>query len=312
MKAAEEAVDVPLVRHLRQFVEVESGQTAIEAQLARCLPPESAPRLRSELQSALVKGTKFAGGMRVRWATWEKPSDKELQERLQQLGRERRQLLDRQAELTAKGQSLSSEEEKHLVRAEAESHLGTFERVLRQYEADFTEAGKPKRAEGGERRRVIAFREVESAARRVLLQCRDERLRAINQGWPELPSIEVDKTALLTCELEQGERVVASRVKPPEAAAVARANLRSVRVLAETYRLQQGLVGLSYQELWSLLEQLQSPPQQGAIVTGSPSAHALFEAELSRARSREELLRTWFDYQTARLALFSDLGATPP
>jgi tetratricopeptide (TPR) repeat protein len=318
LKAVEEAVVAPIVRHLRRFDEIASGESAIEEELKKYLPPESAPRLRAGLlrqftESALVKGTKFAGGVRGRWATWERFSDQELQERLQQLRRQQRELLDRKAELRAKHKLLSPDEEKHLAGAEAESNLGTFERLLRQYEADYTEAGKPKRGDQvGERRRMIAFRDVWTSAMKVLLEAHDEQLRVVREGWPKLSPIEVDKTALLTCDPEQCERVVALRVKAPGAAASTRANLRSVRLLAETYGLQQRLVGLSYQELWSLLEELQSPPRLGVAATGSPSAQALFEAELSRARAREELLRTWFDYQAARLALFSDLGAAPP
>jgi hypothetical protein len=44
------------------------------------------------------------------------------------------------------------------------------------------------------------------------------------------------------------------RVRRHLAAAVARANPRSVPVFTETYCTQQRIVGLSYQGLWSLLD----------------------------------------------------------
>jgi hypothetical protein len=318
LKAVEkEAVD-PVVRHLRRFDEIAAGQSEIENQLAECSSPESAPRLRAELlrqftESALVKGTKFADGVRDRCAVWKNLSDVKLSQQLQQVRGQERRLLERQAELKAKDKSLSPADQTSLAEAEAESNLGSFEAFLRRYEADYTEGGKPKRSDlAGEGRRAAAFRNVEVSALRVLFEARDERLRAVRVGWPGLPPIEVDKTALVTCKWERAEGVVASRVKAPKAAAAARANLRSVRLLAETYRMQQHIAEFADRELQTLVAELESPPQPGPFAGHSPSAQALFEAQRSRSQARERLLRTWFDYQAARLDLFRDLGVEAP
>jgi hypothetical protein len=327
LKELEDTVAVPLTRHFGRFSKVIEDEAATEfvtEQLAGSLvAPESAPALRAELlrvctESALVKGTKLAKGFRELLATWEKLSGKDLNDRLKKLDDEQKKLLDKQEMLNRKDQRLSAADEARLREVRNEHDLGSYERSLRQYESKYVEKGKPKKPAdpAAERQRINEFRDVVSKCQKVLAEACNERISALRESWPELPPIEVDKTALLTCDWDKAERVLSTRLKQPPQLTAAKARLRSVRMLAETYRIQQRLAELSYARIRSALDVTPPPTPPGSPPVDPSWAVTKFEelrcAERALAQVKEQLLSTWFNYQIARLGLFVDLGLSSP
>src|SRR5262249_62206283 len=74
--------------------------------------PEAAATVRRELRrifttSGLVQGTRFRADIETRWAAWEKLSADDLKKRMDGLKEELAKLLDKKANLEAKGQALS-------------------------------------------------------------------------------------------------------------------------------------------------------------------------------------------------------------
>jgi outer membrane protein TolC len=205
----------PLLQQFRRSRAIIEQEHAASDEVARFNTLAAAPRLRAELlrqfeQSALSRGTAFAKGIRARWAAWEKLSDKELKQRLDDLRLESRRLMDLQAELQAKDQVMKPADLARLAAVNADFDVGNFERLLRQYEADYTEAGKPKKADPAtERRRVTQFRDVTSLWAKIMVEARDERLSAVRQSWPELPRCCVDGVDLLKGDLARAETAAA-------------------------------------------------------------------------------------------------------
>jgi len=205
----------PLLQQFRRSRTIIEQEHLASEEVSRLNTLAAAPRLRADLlrqfeESPLARGTAFAKGIRARWAAWEKLSDKELKQRLDELRKEARRLLDLQAELQAKDQVMKPEDLARLAEVNAEFDLGNFERLLRQYEADYTEAGKPKKADPAtERRRITQFRDVTSLWAKILVEARDERLAVVRRSWPELPRCCVDGVDLIKVDLDRAEAAAA-------------------------------------------------------------------------------------------------------
>ncbi len=205
----------PLLQQFRRSRAIIEQEHAAADEVARLNTLAIAPRLRAELlrlfqQSTLVRGTRFAQQIGPRWAAWEKLSDKELKERLEALRLEGRKLLDRQAELQAKDQVMSPAELARLAEVNAEFDLGSFERLLRLYEAAYAQGAQPKKLDPqAERRRVTQFRDVTSLWAKILVEARDERLAGVRQSWPELPRCCVDGVDLIKDNLDRSEAAAA-------------------------------------------------------------------------------------------------------
>jgi hypothetical protein len=205
----------PLMKQFRRSRAIIEDEQAAVTEASNLIAPEQAPRLRAELRrlfqtSTLVKGTPFARTIGGRWAAWEKLSDKELKQRLEDLRKEAQALLDRQASLQAKDQALSEAELARLKQIGAESDLGNFERVLRLYEANYIEDGKPKKLNAAaERRRITDFRDVIAFWQKVLVEARDDRWAAVRKTWPDLPRACVDGVDLVKDDLLRSEAAAA-------------------------------------------------------------------------------------------------------
>jgi hypothetical protein len=205
----------PLLQQFRRSRAIIEQEHAATDEVSRFNTLAAAPRLRAELLrqfegSVLSRGTAFAKSIRTRWAVWEKLSDKELKQRLEDLRKEARKLLDLQAELQAKDQVMKPEDLARLAEVNADYDLGNFERLLRQYEADYTEGGQPKKLDQqGERRRVTQFRDVTSLWAKIMVEARDEQLAAVRQSWPELPRCCVDGVDLIKADLDRAEGAAA-------------------------------------------------------------------------------------------------------
>jgi hypothetical protein len=205
----------PLMKQFRRSRAIIEDEEAAVTAASALIAPEKAPRLRAELlrlfeKSALVRGTPFAGRIRGRWADWEKLSDKELKARLEDLRKETQRLLDLQADLQKKEQALSPADRERLREAYSQTDLGNFERVLRQYEADYVEGGKPKKVDAAaERRRITQFRDVVSYWQKILVEARDDRWAAVRASWPDLPRCCVDGVDLIKADLTRSETAAA-------------------------------------------------------------------------------------------------------
>lgn len=315
LQKMEESALLPVKRHVRRIEEVFSDYEAVRGELSKWDSPELVPKLRAEMRrisnaAALVQGTSFQKELPRRWAACEKLSDKELQQLLQRQAEECRKLLVVRAELEGKGQSLNEADRRRLRELDSEIDMGSFERSLRSYESqpwkDLRDAG---------RRRVTEFRSVASAFNLLLVQAYRERIDALREGWPKLSQVQVQKVNLLACAWEQAEQVVTTLVKKPDVAVTAKASLRQVRTLAETYRIQQRLFELSLVERQDGLDGWApglAPAEDNWKVDVDAAVRQLLEAERSSVRLRGQLLRTWIDYQIARLELFRDLGLESP
>jgi hypothetical protein len=241
----------PLMKQFRSArAIIENEQTAVAA-ASELIRLEQAPRLRAELhrlfeQSAIVRGTPFAGRIRARWAEWETLSGKDLDARLGALNAEARKLLDLESELQTKGQMLSPADQERLRQINAQRDLGNLERSLRLYEANYVQMGQPKKQPGAgvadilpapavgaggvgalaapnaqgplvalpnmippqaDRQRIRMFQGVISAWQKVLVEARDDQWMAVRASWPVLPRCCVDGVDLIHDDLGRARAV---------------------------------------------------------------------------------------------------------
>ena len=89
--------------------------------------------------------------------------------------------------------------------------------------------------------------------------------------------------------------------------AAVRQQLRSLRVLAETYRIQQRAVELGYLRVELALDTLQAPPIPGATGDNLALTEQLLQALSSLVQAQNDLITTWINYLTARMQLYRDL-----
>jgi outer membrane protein TolC len=101
-----------------------------------------------------------------------------------------------------------------------------------------------------------------------------------------------------------------------------RTDLRSQRVLAENYRIQQRAVEVAYDQVENSLDVLQSPPEgggalrpagQGAANAGNAAAltNQLLSAQNSLVAAQNGLYTVWVNYLIARMTLYRDIERLP-
>jgi hypothetical protein len=301
----------PLLDQFRRSRRIIEQEHAAADEVARYNTLAQAPRLRAELlrlfeKSALVRGTRFAGRIRGRWAAWEKLSDAELKDRLEALRLEGRKLLDRQADLQAKDRALSPAELARLAEVNGESDLGNFERLLRQYEVAYTAGGKPKPADPAiERRRITQFRDVTSLWAKILVEARDERLADVRNSWPELPRCCVDGVDLMKDDLDRSEAAAAQH------ALLNRLDLMNVRAQVVDAWRQVAVFANALLGAFNVQYQLSATSpgrvaQPLNIGTGGASSHQLVlntELPIVRKLERNNYRESLIAYQRQRRAL---------
>jgi hypothetical protein len=101
-----------------------------------------------------------------------------------------------------------------------------------------------------------------------------------------------------------------------------RNDLRTLRVLAENYRIQKRAVEVAYDQVENSLDVLQSPPEgggalrpagQGAANAGNAAAltNQLLSAQTSLVTAQNALYQVWISYQIARMTFFRDIERLP-
>jgi Outer membrane efflux protein len=207
---------LPLLNQYRRARVITEDERRAVAEASDLIPVENAPVLRSSLRrlfqtSQLSRGTPFASTIQERWAAWQKLSDRELAARLQSLEKQIEQLLDRQAELLKQEKALTPADQARLRSLLNQFDLGSLERLLRQYEADYVAGGKPKKpAPADERKRITLFQVVISAWQRVLVQARDDRWAVVRATWPELPPCCINGVDLVHDKLDRSQQAAFS------------------------------------------------------------------------------------------------------
>jgi hypothetical protein len=309
----------PLLQQFRRSREIIEQEHAAAEAVAKLNTLEEAPRLRADLlrlfrTSDLARGTNFARNIAARWAAWEKLSDKELKDRLEALRLETRRLLDLQADLQSKDRAMSPADVARLAAVTADSDLGNFERLLRQYEADYTAGGKPKQPSffgiplgdrATERRRVTLFRDVTSLWGRIFVEARDEQLAKVRASWPELPRCCVDGVDLIKDGLDRSEAAAAQH------ALLNRLDLMNVRAQVVDAWRQLAVFANALLGTFNVQYQLSTTSPLGVaqplnIGTAGASAHQLglsTDLPIVRKLERNNYRASLIAYQRQRRAL---------
>jgi hypothetical protein len=189
----------PLTRQFRRFEQV-FRQFDEVSQASAGLGPVEPARLRAELRrlvqdAALTRGTQFQRDFPTRWADVEKLSADQLRARQRRINEERRQLLDRKADLERAKQTLPAADQSRLTQLDGDEEFADFEQALRDYEAQpWNAQPDPVRRQEA---RTIRFRIAVNAFDLLLGQARNERLDRLKATWPPLPPLCVDGSDLL-------------------------------------------------------------------------------------------------------------------
>jgi hypothetical protein len=160
----------------------------------------------------LVQDTPFAQTVLARFAVWEQLTTEALNERLQRVADERRQLLELQAETETQGRIFSEENLNKLADVTFDLDLGLFEHGLRGFTAKpwermFVDQPEPLRKELQDRARQDSFRRLFDLFVRLMGTARDQRLQMIKDGWPAVPRACVDGVDLLAADLDTAQTV---------------------------------------------------------------------------------------------------------
>lgn len=191
----------------------------------------------------LVEGTRFQQQILDRWSAWERlpaldlhgvtrpqlqlggllsalplgplhvlpwyalpMAEPTISERLSELRRERRRLLDLETDLAQKDQSLSAADQQRLQQLDGEIYLGEMEQLLRNYEAEpWRELPDPDRRQ---RQRIALFRVLIDRFVLVLGDARQERIEQVRRQWPDLPPTIVCGVDVISADLELAYDVV--------------------------------------------------------------------------------------------------------
>jgi hypothetical protein len=300
----------PLMNQFRRSRAITEDEQNTVMEASKLITLADVPRVRAQLlrlaeTSPLVRGTPFATRIRARLAVWEKLSDKELKDRLDAIRKETQALLDHRTDLQNKGQNLSPAEEARLRELGSQADLGNYERVLRKYEADYLEDGKPKvLTPVGERRRITQFRDVISFWQKVLVEARDDRWAAVRKSWPDLPRCCVDGVDLIRDDLTRSEEAAGQH------ALINRLDLMNVRAqVVDAWRqlrvFANALLGIFNVE-YSLSSVTPPGKDRPLDIGGSGNAHHLImnlELPIVRIAERNNYRTTLIAYQRNRRAL---------
>jgi hypothetical protein len=94
-----------------------------------------------------------------------------------------------------------------------------------------------------------------------------------------------------------------------------RAEIRSLRVLAENYKIQQRQVELAYSQVENSLDVLEQPLAPGQSPTAGNAAaltQQLLNAQRSLPTAQTQLFNVWIQFLTTRLQLYRDLELMLP
>ncbi len=205
----------PLMKQFRRSRAIIEEEQVSVMEASNLIAPAKTPRVRAELlqlfqTSTFVRGTQFAAHIRGKVAVWEKLSDQELANRLEELRKETQEILNRQAEGQRNDQSPVLKDQIRLKELGSQSDIGNFERVLRKYERAYLKDGAPVKTDPVlERKRITQFRDVISLWQKILVDARDERWNNIRQLWPDLPRCCVDGVDLVRDDLTKSEATAA-------------------------------------------------------------------------------------------------------
>jgi hypothetical protein len=216
----------PLNQQFQRYEDLFKEFTAASNEPLRFGTEESVASVRKELgriftSSAIVQGTNFRTRIEASWSSWQKLSAAQLQKQLSSYREERRRILEKQVDLEAKGQTLSSADQERLKKLNFEIDLGDFESILRDYES------RPWRTVQDptlrRRQQQLGYRYVVSAFILVLAEARNERVLRLRQSWPDLARLCVNGVDLLKAPLDESETAVV------QAGLVNRLDLMNVR-----------------------------------------------------------------------------------
>lgn len=191
----DDAAVKPIRQHLIRFEDVYAQVQEVELLGAKYNPADPVAAFRKRwfalfTESALVKGTPFAKDIAARWESWSpaKLNDEQMRKRLADLRDARRKLLADRVERELKKLPEPPAETRRLAALNAEIDLGTFESLVRTYEA------QPWANKTGKERSTIqegAFTAAYNAFYLVILEARNDRLAALYASWPQLESLSV-------------------------------------------------------------------------------------------------------------------------
>jgi hypothetical protein len=300
----------PLMNQFRRSRAITEDEQAANTDASKLIPIAMVPRLRTELlrlfeTTKLVKGTPFQSRIRSRVVPWEKRSDRELKDRLEQIRKETQVLLDRRTDLQNKGEFLSPADQDRLRELGSQADLGNYERVLRKYETDYLEDGKPKvLTPVAERRRVTQFRDVVSLWGKILVEARDDRWTAVRKTWPDLPRCCVDGVDLITANITKAEEAAGRH------ALLNRLDLMNVRAQVVDAWRQIKVFANALLGVFSVEYALSSTTPPGKArplaIGGSGNAHQLIldaSPPLVRINERNNYRTALIGYQRERRAL---------
>jgi outer membrane protein TolC len=202
----------PMTDQFRRYEQV-FRQFDEATQASSALGPTPANQLRAALRqlvqsAALTEGTAFRRDFPAQWGEVEILTADQMNARRRRIGEERRQLLDRKADLERSGKPLPAADQDRLSQLDFEDSLADFEQVLREYESQpWTNQTDPVRRRESQ---TIRFRIVINDFDLLLGQARNERLGTLRTTWAPLPRLCVAGTDLLTVT-EDDAFAVASR-----------------------------------------------------------------------------------------------------
>jgi hypothetical protein len=94
-----------------------------------------------------------------------------------------------------------------------------------------------------------------------------------------------------------------------------RSEIRQLRVLARTYRIQQRLVEIAYRQVENSLDVFTQPPAPGQAATNAAAQAALTNQLLGAfqrlPQTQNQVFTLWVNYLTTRLQLYRDLELMP-
>lgn len=325
----EDAARSPLTMLFRRFDEFSRDLDAASIKSNEMGQAEDVAKVRPALvkiltESPLVKNTTFPDRFLKRWDEWKKIDDRnKLLDRIIKDRKDLAQIRIRQAELAGNQQELPDADRQRREALKFESDLGEFQLGLLLYEK------QPWKKSDDELKRLRDQREVFFDLIRIFRTLLDhvyvERFGRLVQSWPGLAPVKIKNVDLLACKWDKAEETVSSLLKSPDGQLAGRKKIRHVRKLAESYRIQQQLFQVAFQQRGGIKGMISSPPaphtdlllelpllgldrQANKEHFGMPT---LPETIREYSQVRRQLLRTWIDYQIIRLDLYNDLGMPP-
>jgi hypothetical protein len=297
----------PLNRQFQRYEDLFREFVDASNEPLRFAGPDQVAQVRRDLlrilaSSAFVRGTRFRTQIEARWRAWEKLSADALQKRLAAYNDEHRRLLDKKADLEAKGQTLSAADQQRLSELEFEITLGGFERVLREYESQpWKNVLDPQVRR---RQQQLGFRYVVNAFINVLTEARNERLEQLRQTWPDLAKLCVNGLDLLKADLPDAETAVI------QSALLNRLDLMNVRAqLVDAWR-QLAVFANALLGVFNVQYHMDSSTPAGMgrplAFSGSRTRHQLFlntELPLVRENEQNNYRASLINYQRARRIL---------